>query len=65
MLADAMGLYYNEDMLKKAGLNGPPKTISELTQYAKKLTVRAHKFSGKAAEKIAAAGGAAETIGGA
>jgi ribosomal protein L18E len=24
--------------------------------------VRAHKFSGKAAEKIAAAGGAAETI---
>jgi ABC-type glycerol-3-phosphate transport system substrate-binding protein len=31
MLADAMGLYYNEDMLKKAGLNGPPKTTSELT----------------------------------
>jgi large subunit ribosomal protein L15 len=29
---------------------------------SKKLTVRAHKFSGKAAEKIAAAGGAAETI---
>jgi large subunit ribosomal protein L15 len=28
----------------------------------KKLTVRAHKFSGKAAEKIAAAGGASETI---
>jgi large subunit ribosomal protein L15 len=28
----------------------------------KKLTVRAHKFSGKAAEKIAAAGGAAEVI---
>ena len=27
---------------------------------AKALTVRAHKFSGKAAEKIAAAGGAAE-----
>jgi multiple sugar transport system substrate-binding protein len=40
MLADAMGLYYNEDMLKKAGLSGPPKTISELTDYAKKLTVR-------------------------
>ena len=31
----------------------------------KKLTVRAHKFSGKAAEKIAAAGGATEVIGGA
>jgi large subunit ribosomal protein L15 len=28
----------------------------------KKLTVRAHKFSGKAAEKIAAAGGTAESI---
>ena len=32
---------------------------------SKKLTVRAHKFSGKAAEKIAAAGGATEIIGGA
>jgi multiple sugar transport system substrate-binding protein len=40
MLADAYGLYYNETMLKKAGLDGPPKTISELTEYAKKLTVR-------------------------
>jgi large subunit ribosomal protein L15 len=29
---------------------------------AKALTVRAHKFSGKAAEKIAAAGGAAEAL---
>ena len=29
---------------------------------AKKLTVQAHKFSGKAAEKIAAAGGAAEVL---
>ena len=40
MLADVMGLYYNDDMLKKAGLSGPPKTISELTDYAKKLTVK-------------------------
>jgi multiple sugar transport system substrate-binding protein len=40
MLADAMGLYYNEDMLEKAGLDGPPKTISQLTAYAKKLTVK-------------------------
>jgi multiple sugar transport system substrate-binding protein len=40
MLADAMGLYYNKDMLEKAGLNGPPKSISQLTEYAKKLTVR-------------------------
>jgi large subunit ribosomal protein L15 len=29
----------------------------------KVLTVHAHKFSGKAAEKIAAAGGRAEAIG--
>ena len=29
---------------------------------AKELTVRAHKFSGKAAEKIAAAGGTAEVL---
>ncbi len=40
MLADAYGLYYNEAMLKKAGLDGPPKTVSELSEYAKKLTVR-------------------------
>ena len=31
-------------------------------EIAKALTVRAHKFSGKAAEKIAAAGGTAEPI---
>jgi large subunit ribosomal protein L15 len=31
-------------------------------EIKKKMTVRAHKFSGKAAEKIAAAGGAAESI---
>ena len=30
---------------------------------AKKLTIHAHKFSGKAAEKIAAAGGAVEVLG--
>ena len=30
---------------------------------SKALTVRAHKFSGKAAEKIAAAGGKAEVLG--
>ena len=32
-------------------------------EITKKLTVRAHKFSGSAAEKIAAAGGTAEVIG--
>ena len=40
MLADAYGLYYNEKLFQKAGLDGPPETISELTEYAKKLTVR-------------------------
>jgi multiple sugar transport system substrate-binding protein len=40
MLADAYGLYYNKDMFEKAGLSGPPKTVSELMDYAKKLTVR-------------------------
>ena len=40
MLADAYGLYYNEAMLKKAGFDGPPKTVSELAEYAKKLTVK-------------------------
>jgi large subunit ribosomal protein L15 len=32
-------------------------------ELTKQLTVRAHKFSGSAAEKIAAAGGVAEVIG--
>jgi len=32
-------------------------------EIGKNLTVRAHKFSGKAAEKIAAAGGTAEALG--
>jgi multiple sugar transport system substrate-binding protein len=40
MLADTYGLYFNEDMLKKAGLDGPPKTVSQLVDYAKKLTVK-------------------------
>jgi large subunit ribosomal protein L15 len=31
-------------------------------EVSKALTVRAHKFSGKAAEKISAAGGQAEAI---
>jgi multiple sugar transport system substrate-binding protein len=40
MLADAYGLYYNTDMFEKAGLDGPPETVSELAEYAKKLTVK-------------------------
>ena len=40
LLADVYGFYYNKDLFKKAGLNGPPKTMQQLTQYAKKLTVK-------------------------
>ena len=40
LLADVYGLYYNKDLLAKAGISGPPKTISELYDDAKKLTQR-------------------------
>ena len=40
MLADTYGLYYNKDLFAKAGITSPPKTMSELTADAKKLTVR-------------------------
>jgi len=38
LLQDVYGLYYNKTMLAKAGYTSPPKTISELTAMAKKLT---------------------------
>lgn len=38
LLGDAYGLYYNKDEFKKAGIKGPPKTWSEFTSVAKKLT---------------------------
>jgi multiple sugar transport system substrate-binding protein len=38
-LTDALGLYYNEDILAEAGYAEPPTTMSELTQMAKDLTV--------------------------
>lgn len=38
-LTDATGLYYNKGMFAKAGITAPPKTFSELTADAKKLTV--------------------------
>ena len=40
VLTDAYGLYYNKDMFAKAGIAGPPKTMTELMADAKKLTVR-------------------------
>jgi multiple sugar transport system substrate-binding protein len=39
-LTDAYGLYYNKAMFKKAGISGPPKTMTELMADAKKLTVK-------------------------
>ena len=54
------------ELLREKGLihsvRQPIKVLAR-GDIAKKLTVRAHKFSGKAAEKIAAAGGAAEVLG--
>ena len=40
LLADVYGFYYNKELFKKAGLTRPPKTMEELTAYAKKLTVK-------------------------
>ena len=36
--ADTYGLYYNTTLFKKAGIKGPPKTMTELAADAKKLT---------------------------
>ena len=59
------GTVITPELLREAGLvhsrHQPIKVLAR-GDIAKKLTVRAHKFSGKAAEKIAAAGGAAEAI---
>jgi multiple sugar transport system substrate-binding protein len=38
MLTDAYGLYYNVDLLEKAGFSEPPRTVSELKTMAEKLT---------------------------
>ncbi|MGQ9631311.1 MAG: ABC transporter substrate-binding protein [bacterium] len=38
--ADWVCLFYNKDMFKEAGIPGPPKTIDEMTEYARKLTKR-------------------------
>src|SRR3954470_11100770 len=40
LLADDYGLYYNKKLFRAAGIKSPPKTMSELTADAKKLTVR-------------------------
>lgn len=38
-LTDTYGLYYNTEMFEEAGISRPPRTLSELVEDAKKLTV--------------------------
>jgi large subunit ribosomal protein L15 len=68
---DTLGLKFDAgtvvtpELLRERGLvpGGRPKIkILARGEIGKALTVRAHKFSGKAAEKIAAAGGATEQL---
>jgi large subunit ribosomal protein L15 len=59
------GTVVTPDLLREAGLvAGGARKIKVLArgEVGKALTVHAHKFSGKAAEKIAAAGGATEQL---
>jgi large subunit ribosomal protein L15 len=59
------GTLVTPEVLREHGLvAGADRRVKILArgEVTKQLTIRAHKFSGKAAEKIAAAGGAAELI---
>ena len=58
------GTEVTPELLREHGLVGRTGGVKVLARgdIAKKLTIRAHKFSGKAAEKIAAAGGTAEVL---
>ena len=59
------GTVVTPELLRERGLvSGANRKIKVLArgEIGKALTVRAHKFSGKAAEKIAAAGGSTEQL---
>jgi large subunit ribosomal protein L15 len=58
------GTEITPELLRERGLVGRAGRIKVLARgdIAVALTVRAHKFSGKAAEKIAAAGGTTEVL---
>jgi large subunit ribosomal protein L15 len=58
------GVAITIEVLREHGLVGSRKKVKVLARgdVGKALTVQAHKFSGKAAEKIAAAGGTAEVL---
>jgi large subunit ribosomal protein L15 len=53
-----------ELLVERGLINNARRPVKVLARgdISKKLTIQAHKFSGKAAEKIAAAGGAAEVL---
>jgi large subunit ribosomal protein L15 len=59
------GTVVTPELLREHGMvprgSAPVKVLAR-GEIGKALTVRAHKFSGKAAEKIAAAGGATEQL---
>ena len=59
------GTIVTPELLRERGLihsTRQPIKVLGRGDIAKKLTVHAHRFSGKAAEKIAAAGGATELL---
>jgi large subunit ribosomal protein L15 len=58
------GTTITPELLRERGIAHGKGLIKVLARgdISKKFTVQAHKFSGKAAEKIAAAGGAAEVL---
>ncbi len=60
----AAGAVVTPETLRAARLvtTAQPVKVLARGEIAVALTVKAHKFSGKAAEKIAAAGGSAETL---
>jgi len=61
------GSVVTPELLRERGLvSGGSRPVKVLArgEVGRALTVRAHKFSGKAAEKIAAAGGVVEAIAG-
>ena len=61
------GALVTPELLRQQGLVGggtrPIKVLAR-GEIGKALTVRAHRFSGNAAEKIAAAGGTTELVAG-
>ena len=34
----SLALFYNNDLFSEAGLSGPPETLDQMVEYAKKLT---------------------------